>query len=108
MMQLGLVSLEQQLQNRLSSFHGLAGELQNVLVLLVVVVICSFCSVLDLPCGSSHEPAARSEFLSEPGCIACGFAEDLQCGLNALKPGKRPTAEHLGLLEGADEEQGMW
>ena len=51
--QLGLVSLERQLQNRLLwdsvavHFPGLADGIRNCLVPLVAVVGCSFCSVLD-------------------------------------------------------------
>lgn len=103
--QLGLVWLEQQLQHKHqwdpvgSRFDALADEMHNFLFPLVGVVRCFFCSVWDWPCGSSHEPVEHPEFLSVPGCIACGFAEGLQCGLNA---------EHLGLPAGADEEQGMW
>lgn len=112
--QLGLTSLEQQLQDRLlwdpvvSRLPGIADEMHNFLGPSVAVARCSFCSVWDWPCGSSHEPAAHLVFLFVPECIACGFAEGLQCGLGAMKPEKEPTAEHLGLPVVADEEQEMW
>lgn len=111
--QLGLVCLEQQPLNRLLwdpvdlFFHGLADGMHNSAVPLFAVVRCSFCSVWDWPCGSSHGYAEHPEFLSVPGCIVCGFVEDLQCGLNATKPGKEPTAGHLGLPAGAGEERAM-
>lgn len=69
------------------------------MVPLVAVVGCSFCSVWGWPRGSTRGVAVHPRFLSVPGCTVCGFAEGLQCGLNA---------EHLDLPAGADEEQGMW
>ena len=74
---------------------------------LVAVARCSFCSVWDWPCDSSHEPGEHLAFLFELECIACGFAEDLQCGSDAMRPEQEPTAEHLGLPVVADEEQEM-
>lgn len=81
--------------------------MHNVLSPLVAVARCSFCSVWDWPCDSSHEPAEHLAFLFVLGCIACGFAADLQCGSDAMRPEQESTAEHLGPPVVADEEQEM-
>ena len=80
--------------------------MHNVLGPSAAVARCSFCSVWDWPCDSSHEPAEHLVFLFVLECIACGFAEDLQCGSDATRP-EESTAEHLGPPVVADEEQEM-
>ena len=80
----------------------------NSLAPLSGAVRCSFCFVWDWPCDSSHDHVGHPEFLSVPGCIACGSAEGWQYGLNVTTPGKKPTAEHPDPPAGAGEEREMW